>query len=62
MTVAQVEKVADGRLWSGRDALKNGLVDKLGGYHDAIATAKELAKLPQVTHRCRQAVGVQASC
>ena len=49
MTVAQVEKVADGRLWSGQDALKHGLVDKFGGYFDAIATAKELANLPKVT-------------
>ncbi|KAL3151261.1 hypothetical protein ABBQ38_013100 [Trebouxia sp. C0009 RCD-2024] len=47
MTVAQVEKVAEGRLWSGRDALKHGLVDQMGGYFDAVATAKELAKLPK---------------
>lgn len=57
MTVAQVEKVAEGRLWSGRDALKHGLVDQMGGYFDAVATAKELAKLPKVTHTCKTRPG-----
>lgn len=43
---AEIEKVAGGRLWSGRQAAENGLVDKLGTMADAIAAAKQLAELP----------------
>ena len=43
--VAQVDAVAQGRVWSGADAKKLGLVDQLGGYRDAIALAAKLARL-----------------
>jgi protease-4 len=36
MTIPQVNAIARGRVWTGRDALKIGLVDKLGGLSDAI--------------------------
>ena len=36
MTKEQVNVIARGRVWTGRDALKIGLVDKLGGIKDAI--------------------------
>ncbi len=36
MTNEQVNVIARGRVWTGRDALKLGLVDKLGGITDAI--------------------------
>lgn len=39
-----VHEVAQGRVWSGEDAKGKGLVDKLGGLMDAIASAKERAK------------------
>lgn len=43
MTMEQVHQVARGRVWTGRDALKIGLVDELGGLQDAIAyAAKEI--------------------
>jgi protease-4 len=42
---AKVEAAAGGRVWTGEDALKAGLVDKIGGLAEAIATAKELAKI-----------------
>ena len=45
MTTAQVDKVAQGRIWSGQDALKHKLVDRLGGMLDAVADAKKLGKL-----------------
>ena len=32
----RVDKIAQGRVWMGVDALKNGLVDELGGLEDAI--------------------------
>jgi protease IV len=42
----QVEAVAKGRVWTGEDAKKNGLVDELGGYEVALRLAKEAAKIP----------------
>ncbi|SNR64633.1 signal peptide peptidase SppA [Desulfurobacterium atlanticum] len=41
--VSKLKKIADGRVFSGRQALKFGLVDKLGDLHDAIEEAKVLA-------------------
>ncbi len=40
---AQVEKIAEGRVWDGLTARKLGLVDALGSLDDAIAAARELA-------------------
>lgn len=40
-----VAEIAEGRVWSGADALKLGLVDELGGLSDAIAYAANLAGL-----------------
>ena len=45
MTTEQVNLVAQGRVWSGVQAKKNGLVDELGGLEDAIAAAAELAEI-----------------
>ena len=43
MSKKQVNEIARGRVWTGRDALKIGLVDKLGGLREAIAYAKKNA-------------------
>lgn len=45
MTVKQVDEIAQGRVWSGTQAKKNGLVDELGSLEDAIAYAAKVAKL-----------------
>jgi protease-4 len=45
MTYAQVDNIGQGRVWSGSDALKIGLVDKIGGMDDAIKYAADLVKL-----------------
>jgi protease IV len=45
--VADIEAVARGRVWTGRDALEAGLVDELGGLRDAVRIARERASLPQ---------------
>lgn len=45
MTLDQVQKYARGRVWTGTDALKIGLVDKLGGLNDALAFAIKEAKI-----------------
>jgi protease-4 len=42
---ATVAEIAQGRVWSGREAQKLGLVDRLGGLEDAIASAVKLAEL-----------------
>jgi protease-4 len=41
MTPAQVDEVAQGRVWSGAQALEVGLVDDLGGIYTAVRRAKE---------------------
>lgn len=42
-TVAQIKTIAEGRVWDGREALRIGLVDKLGGLDTALADmAREL--------------------
>ena len=46
MSLAEVRKVAQGRIWSGEAALKHGLVDELGGLQTALRLAKEEAGLP----------------
>ena len=45
LSVDDVEKVAQGRVWLGQDAFKNKLVDQLGSLDDAVAKAAKLAKL-----------------
>jgi protease IV len=45
--VAEIEAVARGRVWTGRDALEAGLVDDLGGLRDAVRIARERANLPE---------------
>lgn len=50
MTVAQVNNVAQGRVWTGDQALKAKLVDKLGGLSDAIDQVRKLAKLDPGEH------------
>ena len=46
-TPAKIDAVAQGRVWTGRQAAKIGLVDKLGGLTAALmAIAKERAKIP----------------
>ena len=44
-TPEEIDKVAQGRVWSGEDAFELGLIDNLGGLDDAIAAAAELAEL-----------------
>ena len=57
---AEIEPIARGRVWTGRDAYEIGLVDDLGGLRDAARIARRLADLPddaplsrRCTCRCR---------
>ena len=45
MTVAQIDSIGQGRVWSGVDAKRIGLIDEFGGLDDAIKEAAQLAKL-----------------
>ncbi len=45
LSLADVDSIAQGRVWTGTDALHNGLVDQLGGIDRAIACAASLAKI-----------------
>ncbi|EHX2355820.1 signal peptide peptidase SppA [Salmonella enterica] len=46
-TPEQIDKIAQGHVWTGEDAKANGLVDSLGDFDDAVAKAAELVKLKQ---------------
>jgi ClpP class serine protease len=46
MDAANVESLAQGRVWTGLEAKKNGLVDRIGGLQDAIMIAREMAGIP----------------
>lgn len=47
LTPEQVDKIAQGRVWIGSDAVKNGLVDKLGDLDQAFVEAAKMAKLSE---------------
>lgn len=47
LPVESVEKIAQGRVWLGADAIGLKLVDQLGGLNDAVAKAAKLAKLSE---------------
>ncbi len=49
LTTPEVDKLGRGRIWSGRQAKENGLVDELGGLSLALAIAQEHAGLQEKT-------------
>jgi ClpP class serine protease len=46
MTDEQISNLAMGRVWTGRQAKANGLIDEVGGLDKAIEVARDLAKIP----------------
>ena len=44
-SVEYIDSIAQGRVWTGADAIKVGLVDKIGTLNDALASAAKMAKL-----------------
>lgn len=44
-SIEYIDSIAQGRVWIGADAVKNGLVDRIGTLEDAIASAAKMAKL-----------------
>ncbi len=53
MTIEEVDAVAQGRIWTGRQALDRGLVDQLGGFEEAVARAAEIAGLEEGAFRVK---------
>ncbi|MCK9995375.1 MAG: signal peptide peptidase SppA [Candidatus Krumholzibacteria bacterium] len=49
MTVEKVESLGQGRVWTGRQAVANGLTDEIGGLWEAVAAARRLAEIPEDT-------------
>jgi protease-4 len=47
LSKVEVEKIAKGRIWTGEDAKKLGLVDELGGFPTALRLVRIAAKLPE---------------
>ncbi len=47
MTAAEIDGIGGGRVWTGQQALENGLVDELGDLHRAIDKARQLANLSE---------------
>ena len=45
MDIGSVDEIAQGRVWTGQDAMQRGLVDEIGDFDDAIAAAASLAEL-----------------
>ncbi|WP_413112043.1 signal peptide peptidase SppA [Thaumasiovibrio sp. DFM-14] len=45
MSLEEADAVAQGRVWTGEDALQHGLIDAVGDFDDAIAKAAQLAEL-----------------
>ncbi len=46
MSFEEAELLAHGRVWTGSQAVDNGLIDEIGGLSEAIDTAKRLADIP----------------
>lgn len=73
MTPDKVRALAKGRVWTGSEAQKLGLVDQIGGFHEAVEAAKVLVKIKgpvrlemlppktSVFEALQQAMGVSAS-
>ncbi|MGL5250347.1 MAG: S49 family peptidase, partial [Enterovibrio sp.] len=45
----KVEKIAQGRVWTGANALEHKLIDQIGDFDDAVVQAAKLAKLEKYT-------------
>ena len=50
-SIGNVRKLAEGRVWTGRQAIENGLVDSVGGIREAVQLARKKAGLQEQRHR-----------
>lgn len=49
MSIDKLEKIAEGRVWTGSEAKRIGLIDELGGVNDALAIAAQRANIEEYT-------------
>jgi protease-4 len=66
LSVEEVTKIADGRIFSGEQARDLGLIDELGNFHDAVLLAAELAEMdtttfPELVYPPQDTVGIISS-
>ena len=47
MTFEQVDSIAQGRVWTGKEALSKGLVDQLGSLEDAVRVAADMVEISE---------------
>ncbi|GAK51772.1 signal peptide peptidase SppA, 67K type [Candidatus Moduliflexus flocculans] len=47
LTVEATDAIAQGRVWTGRQGLENGLVDEIGGFDEVIAAMKKQLNIPE---------------
>ncbi len=47
MTFEQVDSIAQGRVWTGKEAMEKGLVDELGSLEDAVRVAADLVNITE---------------
>lgn len=47
MEIEEMQKIAQGRVWTGKQAVEIGLVDEIGGLHKAVQLAKEAANITE---------------
>jgi hypothetical protein len=45
-TPAEIDSIGRGRVWTGEQALERGLIDRIGGFDDAVALAREKGGIP----------------
>ncbi len=46
-SIEEIDEIAQGRVWTGQQAFENGLVDRLGGFDEAIAEIKTILEIPE---------------
>ena len=50
MRPEQVDNIAEGQIWTGKEALNNGLIDRIGGLDNAVLEAASLAKIDSLNY------------
>lgn len=50
LKTSELDPICEGRVWTGRQAKNNGLIDSYGDFQDCIAKAAEMARLPRNSH------------
>jgi protease-4 len=60
LPIARVQEIAKGRVWTGEQAAKLGLIDQVGGFYEAVDRAKALSNLSGQAVRLKVVTGGQS--